>query len=155
VTEATATRRDKTVKSALNTAGRAAVGDNDLAQAALITAIANQDGEGMSELQKYARKKGIQLGLIEPNDEEKAQAKAVGGPVAAPDAPSGLEQVHKAVQIRKDAAAADHLETTTSHLPEKLAIERTNAETNRLKVHQHGALERFKSLFTGPARPRQ
>jgi hypothetical protein len=74
VTEATATRRDKTVKSALNTATIAQnVGDMDLAQACLITAIANQDGEGMSELQKYARRKGISLGLIEPNDEEKAE----------------------------------------------------------------------------------
>jgi hypothetical protein len=73
VTEATATRRDKTVRSCLNTAAIATqLGDNELAQAALITAIANQAGEGMDDLQKYARKKGIMAGLIEPSDEEKA-----------------------------------------------------------------------------------
>jgi hypothetical protein len=74
VTEATATRRDKTVRSALATAEIAMqAGDTDLAQAAIITAITNQDGEGMSDLQKYARKKGVAMGLIEPNEEEKAE----------------------------------------------------------------------------------
>jgi hypothetical protein len=73
VTEATATRRDKTVRSGLLIAEAAnQLGDAELGQAALITAIANMDGEGMTELQKYARNKGIQSGLIEPTEEEKA-----------------------------------------------------------------------------------
>jgi hypothetical protein len=156
------------------------------------------DGEGMTDLQKFYRQKGIQLGVIEPSDEEKAQleeaaasaqnkpdpqadyltakaeeskaaaqeklasaglktaqAEAVGGPEAAPTPPDGLEQAHKAAQIGKTVAETEKLRTDTAHMPEKLAIERSNADTNRFKVHQHGALERFKSLFTGPARPRQ
>lgn len=73
VTEATATRREKTVRSALHLSAAAEnLGDNELGQAALITAVSNMDGEGMTDLQKYARRKGIALGLIEPSDEEKA-----------------------------------------------------------------------------------
>jgi hypothetical protein len=195
VTEATATRRDKTVRSSLHVSEVAGqLGQPDLATAALITAVANMDGEGMTDLQKFYRQKGIQLGVIEPSDEEKAQlqqdaanaaqqppdpqaqyltakaeeskaaaqeklasaglkeaqAQAVGGPEAAPTPPDGLEQAHKAAQIGKTVAETEKLRTDTAHMPEKLAIERSNADTNRFKVHQHGALERFKSLFTGP-----
>lgn len=74
VTEATATRRDKTVRSALNTAEIALkAGDMELAQASIITAIMNSDGEGIEDLQAYARKRGLQIGLVEPNEEEAAQ----------------------------------------------------------------------------------
>lgn len=74
VTEATATRRDKTVRSALNTAEIALkAGDMELAQASIITAIMNSDGEGIEDLQAYARKRGLQIGLVEPNEEEQAQ----------------------------------------------------------------------------------
>jgi hypothetical protein len=48
VTEATTTRRDKTVKSMLATAQIAMeANDQELAQAAIITAVMNQDGEGV------------------------------------------------------------------------------------------------------------
>ena len=74
VTEATATRRDKTVKSALRTAEMAmAAQDVELAQASIITAIMNQDGEGMDDLKKFARKKGVAMGLVEPNPQEQAE----------------------------------------------------------------------------------
>lgn len=73
VTEATATRRDKTVKSSLNTAEIALkTGDQETAQAAMYTAIANQDGEGMEDLKAFARKKGLAIGLFKPNEEEQA-----------------------------------------------------------------------------------
>lgn len=74
VTEATATRRDKTVRSALNTAEVAMrAQDIELAQASIITAIMNTDGEGIDDLQAFARKRGISIGLVEPNEEEAAQ----------------------------------------------------------------------------------
>jgi hypothetical protein len=187
VTEATATRRDKTVKSCLNTASIAAeLGDTELAQAALITAISNQDGEGMSDLQKFARKKAILSGLIEPDDDEKAlmaqqqqeasqqapdpqaqltaakaeeahasaqlktaQAQAVGGPEAAPKVPDGLEAAHKVAQVAKTVAETHKLETDTAHSPQRLAIEATNAQTNREKAAHQGALARFKAMFSG------
>jgi hypothetical protein len=85
VTEATATRRDKTVKSALNTAGVAMqAGDQDLARAALITAVMNQEGEGTKDMQAYARRKGLEIGLVQPNEDE-AKAQAEQQQNAAPD----------------------------------------------------------------------
>lgn len=71
VTEATATRRDKTVKSCLNTATVAqAAGDTELATVATLTAVMNQDGEGMNDLQAYARKRLVSMGVVAPNEEE-------------------------------------------------------------------------------------
>jgi hypothetical protein len=77
VTEATATRRDKTVRSSLATAQIAMeAGDQVLAQAAIITAIMNQDGEGMDDLKDFARQKGVAMGLVKPNEDEKAKMEA-------------------------------------------------------------------------------
>jgi hypothetical protein len=183
VTEATATRRDKTVKSMLNTAAVAVQAqDMELAQVAVLTAVMNQDGEGMTSMRKYARKRLVAMGAEEPNEEEQAQmqqaqeqqsqkpdietakatealasaglkqaqtekekadtvlklaqAQAVGGPEAVPEAPNGLEAAHKVVQIRKDIAETEHLQTQTAHLPQKLDIEAHNAETNRIKAEK-------------------
>lgn len=75
VTEATATRRDKTVKASLGVAEKAiAAGDTDLARAAILTAVSNMDGEGMDDLHRYARKLGLEIGLFEPSEEEIAEA---------------------------------------------------------------------------------
>jgi len=75
VTETTATRRDKTVKASLNMAQAAmAAGDQEFAQACLITAVYNADGEGIDDLRQFARRRGLDLGLFEPNEEEAAQA---------------------------------------------------------------------------------
>lgn len=74
VTEATATRRDKTVKSCLNTAQVAvAAQDMELAQVATLTAVMNQDGEGMVDMQTYARKRLVSMGAMPPNEEEQRQ----------------------------------------------------------------------------------
>jgi len=74
VTEATTTRRDKTVKSCLNTAQVAvAANDMELAQVATLTAVLNQDGEGMTDLQAYARKRLLSLGAIQPTEDEQRQ----------------------------------------------------------------------------------
>jgi hypothetical protein len=187
VTEATATRRDKTVKACLNMAEMFMQLDPELAKAAGITAVANMDGEGMSDLQKFARKRALLAGLAEPTDEEKAemqqeaqnqqpdpnaelaaaktadlaasakqrqadtmlkvaQATAIGGPEQAPAVPDGLEAAHKAADITKKVAEADHIRTQTAHLPEQLAIERSNAEANRVKA-EGSKLSAFKNLF--------
>lgn len=74
VTEATATRRDKTVRSALNMAEVALrAGDNEMAQACIITAVMNTDGEGIDDLHTFARQRGLSIGLVKPNEEEQAQ----------------------------------------------------------------------------------
>lgn len=73
VTEATATRRDKTVKSMLSTAEIAIQAqDMDLAQAAILTAVLNQDGEGIDDFHRWSRQRALAIGLVEPNEEEQA-----------------------------------------------------------------------------------
>ena len=75
VSEATATRRDKTVRSSLHIAEVSLnAGDNEMSQAAVITAVTNSDGEGIDDLKKFARKRGLAIGLFEPNEEEQAEA---------------------------------------------------------------------------------
>ena len=77
VTEATATRRDKTVKTMMTMAQAfAAVQALDEGQAALLTAVRNMDGEGMDDFQEYLHKKAVSLGLEDMTPEEEAQAKA-------------------------------------------------------------------------------
>jgi hypothetical protein len=74
VTEATSTRREKTVKTMLNIA-EISVQAQDMqgAQAAIITATLNVDGEGLADYQKWNRQRALGLGLVQPNDEEKAE----------------------------------------------------------------------------------
>jgi hypothetical protein len=73
VTEATATRRDKTVKSCMNMASVAVEAqDQDLARVLLLTAVMNTDGEGLNEVQDWSRKQLLALGATQPTDEEKA-----------------------------------------------------------------------------------
>lgn len=78
VTEATSTRKDKTVKAMLRVAEVAtAAQDVEMAQAALVTAVMNVDGEGLSDFTGWVRKaKALPMGLVEPNEEEKAAMEA-------------------------------------------------------------------------------
>jgi hypothetical protein len=74
VSEATATRRDKTVRQSLNMAEVAMkAGDQELARASLLTAAANTDGEGIDDLKAYVRKLGLNIGLFAPNEDEQKQ----------------------------------------------------------------------------------
>jgi hypothetical protein len=194
VTEATATRRDKTVRQMLGLAELfIQANDQDGAKAAMVTASLNMDGEGLGDFQKWNRKRGVSMGLVEPNEEEKAQAaeaeqqpdptqelvaaeaalkaaqaqkaqadagqsqagailkvaqaQAIGGPQEAPAVPDGLEAAHKIADIDKKTAEAAHIRTQTAHLPEQLAIEGHNAETNRLKA----LADRARKMFGGKA----
>jgi hypothetical protein len=170
------TRRDATVRSLVGMAAAASQAeDRELAAACIAAALAEMDGEGISDLKKWVRMRAVKMGILQPTDEEKqelaqqaanqqpdpnaalvaatveekqasamqkhsdailktAQASVLGGPERAPEVPTGLKAVHEAVQIRKTAAEADNLETSTAHMPLKLHIEAANAETNRLKA---------------------
>jgi hypothetical protein len=116
VTEATATRRDKAVRAALNTAQAAqAVGDQELGTVALLTAVMNQDGEGTSDFQKYARKRLVGMGVVDPTDDEKAQI-AQAEQSAAPDpmaAVAAAEAQLKAAQAQKALADTDQSKAST------------------------------------------
>lgn len=121
VTEATATRRDKTVKSALSTAEIAMkAGDNELALASILTAVSNQDGEGMDDLQRFARKKGLSIGLFEPNEEEAAKMAEQQAP------PDPMEPVLQ--------AQAENLNADTAKKTAEVAETEADTELKRAKT---------------------
>jgi hypothetical protein len=108
VSEATATKRDKAVRAALSLAEAALkAGDTELAQASLLTAATNMDGDGIKELQEFARRKGLNIGLFTPNEDE---AKALAEAAQAPDPNVALAEAQTAnlqAGAMKDAALAD------------------------------------------------
>lgn len=117
VQEATATKRDKAVRQSLNVAEIAIKANNmEIAGAALLNAIENQDGEGMEKLQAFAHSKAVAIGLDEPTDAEKQeleQAQATAKPDPAAEALTATAAKEnsaaklneaKAVQTLADAA---------------------------------------------------
>lgn len=74
VSEATTTRRDKTVRTMITMAQVAAAVDPTISQACFITAIQNMDGEAVDGLKDWAHKKAVELGLDEMTPEEQQAA---------------------------------------------------------------------------------
>jgi hypothetical protein len=139
VTEATATRRDKTVKSALATANVAtAAQDVELAQVAILTAVMNQDGEGSTDFQKYARKRLVAMGVVEPNEDEKAaMEQAAEQQSQQPDPTMILTEAQSAAlkgAAMKDAASAQKIMADIINEKAAALIDAFNAETNRIKA---------------------
>ncbi|RPF70453.1 portal protein [Aurantiacibacter spongiae] len=117
VTEATATRRDKTVKSMLQTAEVAIQAqDAELAQAAILTAVLNQDGEGIDEFHEWARQRGLRLGLVKPNeDEQKAMEEAAQNQQPDPMAEVARAQAAELMtQAEKNKAEVDETKADTA-----------------------------------------
>lgn len=130
VTEATATRRDKTVRSMSKIAEVAtAAGDQELGKVAMLTAVMNLDGEGMVDMQQHARQKLIELGVVKPNEEEQA-AMAAAQEAAGPD--PNLAVLEAQVEALQAGAAKDRAEAAIKAL--KLIIEGHKVETDRIKV---------------------
>jgi hypothetical protein len=104
VTEATATRRDKTVRTMMALAQAAAtVQDLETAQAALLVAVENMDGEGVGNFQKFAHKKALAIGLEQPTPEEQQAAQ---GEQQQPD-PAAIAQLAQAKALSSQANKFD------------------------------------------------
>lgn len=102
VTEATATRRDKTVRNLLNMAEVAArVGDEEMGRQALRFAAMNTDGEGSEDFNAWVRVGLVQSGVVQPNEDE-ARAMQEAAQNAQPDPTQQLVEAEAA----KSAAAA-------------------------------------------------
>jgi hypothetical protein len=68
------TRRDATVRSLVGMAEVASqAGDQELAAACITAALAEMDGEGISDLKKWVRMRGVRMGILQPTDEEKQE----------------------------------------------------------------------------------
>lgn len=129
VTEATATRRDKTVKSMLNVAQVAgAAGDTELAQGAMITAVLNMDGEGLTDLQDWVRaSRALPMGLVKPTEEEQKAAEDAAQAEQAPDPMADLANA-QAEDFRAGAAKkAAEVELTKAKTLETLADARAKS----------------------------
>lgn len=111
VTEATATRRDKTVKSCL--AGAQAIGAFDPEGAQVLTGIAimNTDGEGMDDAQDWWRQRLIKQGVIKPTPQEQ-QAMAEAAAAQGQGQPSPQAQV-LAAQTAKEEALTEKAKADT------------------------------------------
>lgn len=132
VTEATATRRDKTVKAALNGAEIAgSMGDQEAGQVCLSVAFMNMDGEGTDVLQKFGRKRLVSLGLVDPNEEEMKQAQD-----AQEQGPTPAEQLAQAQTAALGAQAAK--DQTAAGLNQAKAGE--SQASMVLKLHQAAAI---------------
>lgn len=113
VQEATATRRQKTVRDSLQLSEiMGKVGDQEIAQAAGINAMMNMDGEGMQDLQKFARNKALGIGLAKPTEEEKAA-------------------IEEAAQQQQQPSAAD-----------QVALAQTSELQSKAQLNQAGAAEK-------------
>jgi len=143
VTEATATRRDKTVKASLGVAAVAVqAGDEELGQVAILTAVMNQDGEGMPSFQKYARRRLVAMGVEEPTDEEKAameEAQQNQAPDAATQvAEAQADALHAGAdeaRARTDKAVAD-TKLSEAKTVETLAKAEHERQKPRLSIFQ-------------------
>jgi hypothetical protein len=68
------TRRDATVRSLVGMAEVAATAqDQELGAACITAALAEMDGEGISDLKKWVRMRGVRMGILQPTDEEKQE----------------------------------------------------------------------------------
>ena len=133
VTEATATRRDKTVKSMLQTAEIAIQAqDMELAQAAILTAVLNQDGEGIDDFHEWTRSRALRLGLVKPTEDE-AEAIAQASENQEPDPMAQVAEAQAkelASQAEKNMADVDKTKADTAlKLSDR---EKTMAETMKI-----------------------
>lgn len=106
VTEATATRRDKTVKTLLNGAQVVAAFDPELAGMMTTTAILQLDGEGINDLQDALRKRALASGLVKPTPEEQQE---IDQAAQEPQEPAPTDQLLVATARKEESAAAKNM----------------------------------------------
>ena len=132
VTEATATRRDKTVRAMMNIAEIAgAVGDTELAQNAILTAIMNTDGEGSDDFIAYVRQRALSTGLVKPNEDEKAAMEAAeenqqpdptAGLIEAQTAALAGEAEERAAKVIDIQASAQKKQAETAKIAQEISL---------------------------------
>jgi hypothetical protein len=139
VTEATATRRDKTVKNCLNGAQIVGAFDPELAGALVTTAYMNMDGEGMNDLQDWLRQRAIRSGLVKPSKEEQQQLEME----AANQQPDAQTQALQAV-AQKEGALAVKAEADTEQSKAKTVL--TLAQAAKVGAETGHTIEETKHI---------
>lgn len=121
--EAFSTQRDKTIKRLLNLVPM--IQDPQQQSALLNTILANQDGEGMHDLSRYARKNLINMGIVEP-DEQEQQEMQEAQQAAANQPPDAQTQYFEAEAAKALAGAEKAKADTQKTLAE---VDETRADT--------------------------
>jgi hypothetical protein len=121
--EAFSTQRDKTIKRLLNLVPM--IQDPQQQAALLNTILSNQDGEGMHDLSRYARKNLINMGIVEP-DEQEAKEMQAAQQAAANQPPDAQTQYFEAEAAKALAGAEKAKADTQKVLAE---VDETRADT--------------------------
>lgn len=109
---------------------------NDPQDAKVITSLIlmNAEGEGLGDVNKFYRKQLVGIGVIEPNEEERAAMAAAAEQQAAPDP----QAEYLAAASSKEAALA---QKATADTQKTLAeVEKTNAQTAEIMAKLGGEL---------------
>lgn len=138
VQESTVTARGKTVRQCLAAADVSTkAGDQELAQAYILTAAMNTEGEGMSDMKAYARNKAIGIGLVKPTPEEQQQ----------------LQQAQAAQGQQQPSAAEQALLAQSGELQSKAALNASSAKQKEadaeLKLAQARTLDKAPAVPSG------
>lgn len=145
VSEATTTRRDKTVRTMMTIAQAAAtIQSMDIGQAALLTALKNMDGEGIDDLKDWVHKKAVSMGLDEMTPEEQ-QAQAQQQQQPDPNALATLAQA-KALD-----AQAGKLQADTKLSEAKTVQTLADAQLKSAQTQQTGMSPDVNKLMTAAA----
>lgn len=123
VGEAFSTQRDKTIKRLLNLVPM--IQDPQQQAALLNTILSNQDGEGMHDLSRYARKNLISMGIVEPDEQEQKEMQAAQQ-AAANQPPDAQTQYFEAEAAKALASAEKSKADTQKTLAE---VDETRADT--------------------------
>jgi hypothetical protein len=135
VTEATTTRRDKTVKTLLASAEAMAPFDPQGAAAAMGVAFLNMDGEGIGDLKDWYRGRLVQQGIVKPTEQEKeAMQEAQAQQQQQPDPHAQVLQA----TVEKEMAQTKKAEAQTEQA--KAGTVKALAEAHAKQVDAHVAV---------------
>lgn len=133
--EAFSTQRDKTVKRLLNLVPM--IQDPQQQSALLNTILSNQEGEGMRDLSKFARKNLITMGIVEPSEEEQ-QELMQAQEAAANQPPSPQDEWMKAEASKATAGAEKAKADTQKTLAD---VDKSRADTAKTLYEMQQAYE--------------
>jgi len=118
-----ASRREATVQTLLGMMQMSG-GDQQTMQVLMGMAIMNMEGEGIADVREYFRKQLVQLGVLEPTDEEAEQMAAAEQPNAQEDALTAMAEEARAKAAKANVEVVETLADT----------EKTRAETDLTKA---------------------
>ena len=132
VGEAFATQRDRTIKQLVNILP--IITDPQTQLALANTILANQDGEGLRDLAKFARKQLVVAGVVEPNDDEAAELQQAQ--MAAANQPPDAQTLWMQAEAQKATAQAEKQKADTQKTLAQVDESRANTAKTLFELEQ-------------------